>query len=202
MSKISYIAITMRVDLFSDRGEERSSIDNKLIDWVKSIGFVPLLLPNSKSLDLKDYLNQYPIKGFIISGGNSIKKNSARYLLENQILKYSISKRLPVLGICHGMQMMSHFESGKLKRVSNHVATEHKLVCNLKKNDYPKKVNSYHNYKIDNLSHNFRIICKCEKGTIEAIQHKRYNWLGWMWHPERDKIFDKKLIKIAKKMFN
>ena len=37
--------------------------------------------------------------------------------------------------------------------------------------------------------------------SIEAIRHKKYNWEGWMWHPERDKKFNLKLVRRAKKIF-
>ena len=52
------------------------------------------------------------------------------------------------------------------------------------------------------MGRNFEIIAYSEDNQIEAIRHKKYNWLGWMWHPERDKKFNKKLIQIAKKMFS
>ena len=38
------------------------------------------------------------------------------------------------------------------------------------------------------------IISKSEDGEIEAIKHKNYRWLGWMWHPEREKKFDRNSI--------
>ena len=58
-----------------------------------------------------------------------------------------------------------------------------------------------YNDTIKNLSKNFRILCTCKKGSIEAISHKKLKWLGWMFHPERDKIFNLKLIKIARPFF-
>ena len=51
------------------------------------------------------------------------------------------------------------------------------------------------------LGRNFRIIAIAQDGVIEAIIHKKHKWLGWMWHPEREKKFNKKLIKIAKNFF-
>jgi putative glutamine amidotransferase len=51
------------------------------------------------------------------------------------------------------------------------------------------------------LGKNFEVIAYSNDNQIEAIKHKKYNWLGWMWHPERDKVFNKKLLKIAKDFF-
>ena len=55
--------------------------------------------------------------------------------------------------------------------------------------------------RVKELSNNFDIICTCNKGSIEAIKHVKYNWLGWMWHPERGKKFNTKLLKIGKEFF-
>ena len=201
MKKNKFIAVTMRVDFFKKRNEIRSSLDNKMLEWIKNIGFHPFLLPSIKHLDLDVILSNLKISGIIISGGNSIKKGSPRYEVEKKLLNYSIKNKIPVLGICHGMQMMSEIEGGKLKKIKNHVNKANYLI-NLSNNiNYPKTVKCYHNDTIKNLSKNFRILCTCKKGSIEAISHKKLKWLGWMFHPERDKIFNLKLIKIARPFF-
>ena len=94
---------------------------------------------------------------------------------------------------------MNKFEGGSLKKIKNHVRKNHKIIN--KVNNYPNKVNSFHEYSIKKLGRNFEIISYSTDKQIEAIKHKKYNWLGWMWHPERDKQFDIKLIKIAKNLF-
>ncbi len=192
------IGITMRFDKFFGGKETRNAVDFKLIDWVYCLGYTPYLIPNNiKQIKIIKLLN---LKGIIISGGNDINIESTRNNMEIKILHYSKVKKLPILGICHGMQIMNKFESGKLKKVQNHV----KKIHHLKSEDeqYPIKVNSYHNFSISKLGKNFTAIARSNDGEIEAIMHKKYNWLGWMCHPERDKKFDKKLIKIAKNMFN
>ena len=37
--------------------------------------------------------------------------------------------------------------------------------------------------------------------VIEGLRHKKLNWEGWMWHPERDKNFNLNLITKARKLF-
>ena len=70
-----------------------------------------------------------------------------------------------------------------------------------KEKNYPTKVNSFHNQTISKLGKRFDIIAKSIDGEIEAIKHIKYNLLGWMWHPEKEKNFDIKLVSIPKKFF-
>ena len=198
MKSNKFIAVSMREDKFHNGKEIRSCIDNKLLNWIFKLGYYPYLIPND--IKFKNLIKKIEFKGIILSGGNSVKRNKTRTILEYEILNYSKKKNIPVLGICHGMQVMNQFDGGKIKKVQKHVKTKHKLK-NLDSN-YPIEVNSYHDYSISKLGKNFRIISKSLDDEIEAIFNKKLKWLGWMWHPERDRIFNKKLIRIAKQMFN
>ena len=197
--KNNFILISMREDYFYNKKELRICIDTKLIDWVLSLGFKPLLISDLKTLNFFLSQSLFRIKGIILSGGNDINKNSLRYKIEKRLTDISKKKNLPLLGICHGLQFINSIEGGSLKKVNYHVRSNHKIKS---KFDYPLKVNSFHEYGVNKLGRNFEIIAYSEDNQIEAIRHKKYNWLGWMWHPERDKKFNKKLIQIAKKMFS
>jgi len=197
--KNKFILISMCQNHFYNKKELRFCIDTKLIDWVLFLGFKPLLVTDLKTLNGFLRQSSLKIKGIILSGGNNINKNSLRFKIEKRLADISKNKKIPLLGICHGLQFINFLEGGSLKKINNHVRTNHKIKT---KYDYPLKVNSFHEYGVKKLGRNFEIIAYSEDNQIEAIKHKKYNWLGWMWHPERDKKFDKKLIQIAKKMFS
>jgi len=196
--KNKFIFISMREDYFYKKEELRICIDTKLIDWVLHLGFKPLLVSDLTTLNYLLDQSLLRVSGIILSGGNNINKNSLRYKIEKKLVDFSKKKNIPLLGICHGLQFINFLEGGSLKKINNHVRTNHKVKI---KNTYDLKVNSFHEYGIKKLGKNFEIIAYSDDNQIEAIKHKKYNWLGWMWHPERDRTFNKKLLKIAKDFF-
>ena len=119
-----------------------------------------------------DFGRRWRINGIIISGGNDINKNSLRYKVEKRLTDISKKKKIPLLGICHGLQFINYVEGGSLKKINNHVRVYHKIKCNF---DYPLKVNSFHEYGVNKLGRNFEIIAYSEDNQIEAIKHKKYN---------------------------
>ncbi len=199
MLKKKLILVSMREDYFYNKSELRLGIDKKLLDWIHCLGFYPILITDLAILNYLRAQSSQKINGIILSGGNDINKTSLRYKIEKKLVNISKKKNIPLLGICHGLQFINCHEGGSLKKVKNHVRNYHKIIS---KDDYPQKVNSFHEYGVKKLGRNFTIISKAQDGVIEAISHKKYKWLGWMWHPERDKKFNKKLIKIAKDFFN
>ena len=56
------------------------------------------------------------IKGIILSGGPNVNKNSLRYKIQKQLTNISKNKKIPLLGICHGLQFINCLEGGSLKK--------------------------------------------------------------------------------------
>ena len=132
--KNKFILISMRQDYFYNGKELRFCIDTKLIDWVSSLGFQPLLVSDIKTLNFFLKQNKLKIKGILLSGGNDINKNSLRYKIEKRLTDISKNKKIPLLGICHGLQFINFIEKGTLKKIKNHVGVNHKIRSN---SNYP-----------------------------------------------------------------
>ena len=62
-------------------------------------------------------------------------------------------------------------------------------------------VNSYHNYKIKNLSNNFINIAQSNDGSTEIAYSKKFKILGLMFHPERKNISQPNINKLVYKFF-
>lgn len=192
------IGILLRLDKIGKHNELRENIDARFINLLQRLNFIPILIP-SKINNINLFLNKASLDGFILSPGGDPFENTIRKKNEHKLIKYSIQKKKPILGICRGAQVLNIFFGGKLKRVKNHVRKNHRLYGQLVKS---KKVivNSYHNLGFNNelLGKNLKIEAYTKDNVVECFRHKKHRILGIMWHPERyNKIknFDKKILK-------
>jgi putative glutamine amidotransferase len=128
----------------------------------------------------------------ILSGGNDIGEQPARDDTERHLLSWARETRLPVLGICHGMQMMTVWAGGELARIAGHVGVRHRLKLRGEErgSDWPESVNSYHNWGVGNIPAGFVPLAWAEDGSVEAMRHETLPWEAWMWHPEREAPFN------------
>ena len=190
------ILITQRVDKIESYNEYRDSIDQRMISWVSGLGLNAITISNTlancnNSLNNQPILNKWlrniSIDAIILSGGNNIDEVPQRDLTEKYLINKAIREHIPMLGICRGMQMMGIFDGAKLIKIDHHVNSTHPLIHNHDQ-DFPSKVNSYHNYSLESCPKSYKVIATSEDGSIEAISHKELPWEGWMWHPERDAI--------------
>lgn len=192
------VALSQRVDFHSDRGEYRDGVDQRLCEFISSFGSIPIPVPNTLGGRLNDWLSEVRPEGILLSGGQNIGLCESRDLTEETMIKYAISKTLPILGVCRGAQLLAIYFGGCLAPVTGHVKAAHKLS-----GEVSKTVICYHSQKISKVPKEFEIIARAEDGTIEGIRHKTFSIFGWMWHPERAGCqFDLDDLDAAKKIFS
>lgn len=187
-------------------------------DFFEKYGIKLVKLSNFSG-SVTDYLNDLRINGLIISGGNSIGDEPERDKLEKALLDAAVTKAMPVLGICRGMQFINYYFSGNptlkiakdVKGAAKHAGTDH--VVDIVHPDWQNlfdakkiKVNSYHNegYMSDKISRHLDITALGVDGVVEGIKHKKLPIIGIQWHPERpgqDEKSNKAVIKIFKDLF-
>jgi putative glutamine amidotransferase len=162
------------------------------------------LIPNNTYLSEKILKK---INLLILAGGNDIiskKKDSLfRNKIEKNLINKAVKKKIPILGICRGAQLLNMRFGGKIKKVKNQMRTRHNVY--IIKNEFIKKnilnVNSFHNYGIkkNNLSKKFIALAIDKEKNIEMFMSKKHKIIGVMWHPEREKS-KKILTNLIKKL--
>ena len=202
------VAITQRIDTIAGRAEVRDGLDQRLVQWLARAGFLSVPIPNtlagavhSSAPTLENWLQVVRPGALILSGGNDIGEHPARDATERNLLSWAAQERVPVLGICRGLQMMAVWAGVDLVKMERHVGNRHRLVVQSRENEWPANVNSYHNWGLASCPDGFEVAARAEDGSIEAIVHIDLPWEGWMWHPEREAPFSPQDIKRLKNLF-
>ena len=151
--------------------------------------------------------------GLLIQGAYKL------YNFDEYIVRYALSKDIPILGICAGMQLLASIDNDKDSLVfidtKNHniinkdyvhdIIIKEKTLLHSIVNTDRLKVNSRHKYKIDKVN-KFIVSARSEDGIIEAIElPDKLFVLGVQWHPEKLYYKDessKLIIKYFIKMVN
>lgn len=203
------VGVTQRIDSVAGRDELRDALDQRLVQWLVHAGFLPVAVPNNLSDSchpdesvLESWLQAIQPGALILSGGNDIGEYPARDATERYLLSWAEAKRVPVLGICRGLQMMAVWAGAGLSRKEGHVGSRHRLVVATRQDEWPANVNSYHNWGLASCPDGFEVAAQAEDGAIEAIKHIKLPWEGWMWHPEREVPFSPQDILRLKDLFS
>ena len=202
------IAISQRIQKIFKYNEFRDQVDNRLNLFIVKAGYLPVPIPNFKGCDklghasLLNWLKNISPDGIILSGGDDFGIYKIRDKNEIRIIKWSLEKKIPLLGICRGMQMINKYFGGTKVKIKGHVGKRHKIegkYCRFR-----KSVNSFHNwgFNLKNIAEKLEIQTLAEDKTIESFKHKRSSIYGIMWHPEREKIFKKDDFLLMNLVFN
>ncbi len=101
--------------------------------------------------------------------------------LEFLLIKEALNRKLPIFGICRGLQILNIYFGGTLKEIP----ASHLGLHNIKlKNDVVKSVNSFHHLCIDTLASNFSILAKSNDFVVEEIEDKKRMIFATQYHPE------------------
>ncbi|MBM3199309.1 gamma-glutamyl-gamma-aminobutyrate hydrolase family protein [Candidatus Woesearchaeota archaeon] len=185
------------------------------MDYVEKKGGTPLVLQPviKKSKDYASGIDGLLILGHLGDIHPSFYKEKMYYdkgFVEDSIVNFEVSMIMemlaldkPVLGICHGCQVLNIGFDGKLYQFLPKDIGE--MVCHQKDEDVQHyinvkrdtllykilgedsiKVNSSHHQGIKKLGHGLKASAFSPDGLCEAVEYESANFmLGVQWHPER-----------------
>lgn len=189
-------------------------------DVVYNTGGLPIILPTAtKEWEIDLLLDQ--VDAMILSGGLDLdprRQNQPTHCTvmpmparreesDFRLLKRIMERRIPLLGIGVGMQMVNVALGGSLylhlplecPKAMPHFDPSggpHRHMVNVEPDTLMDdiygggeiRVNSSHHQAVKTLGKNLRVGARCLDETIEAIESTDPNWffLGVQWHPEAE----------------
>ncbi len=211
-------------------GQKKIFSNKDYIDAIIEAGGIPLIIPFSENEELIKAQTEQ-IDALLLTGGEDVfpynygeephpklgeifpERDHYDFILIREAKK----KRIPILGICRGLQIINTYEGGTLyqdmsliegdvlKHWQSAGMSKKTLKVKIEKDSilseiYPDEimVNTFHHQSINRLAEGYKVIAKSSDSVVEAIQKEDYPFLvGVQWHPEMlNKVCDE-----AKKLF-
>ena len=161
-----------------------SQVTKLIARRVRDLGvFSEIINPNN----LKKIKNFDNIKGIILSGGPSTVTKSNFQTIPKNIFE----KKIPILGICYGLQLIAKLFGGKIKsskkkREFGRAFLFKKKQSNLMKNFFSKKNSVWmsHEDAVVKLPKNFKVIAFTKSSKLTVIENSKNKIYGVQFHPE------------------
>lgn len=189
------------------------------LDVLERVGLGSVLLTPAHSLETLPALLDR-CDGLVLTGGEDVDParygesplpglglvNPERDEMEFAALRLALERRLPILAICRGCQLLNVAFGGTLYQdlptqrpggvrhrqreaweKRTHVAdvVRGSLLSKIVESDR-LLINSFHHQGIKDVGEGLEVVAVAEDGTVEALEAPSYPWvLGVQWHPER-----------------
>ncbi len=161
-----------------------SQVTKLIARRVRELGVYSEIITPKKLNKLKDYSK---IKGFIFSGGPSTVTKNRFETVPKEILR----KKIPILGICYGLQLIAKLFGGKIKSLKKKRefgrAFLYKKKASLLTNNYlhsKKTVWMSHEDAVVKLPKNFKSVASTKTSKLTIIENAKDKIYGVQFHPE------------------
>ena len=152
---------------------------------IRELGYYSFILPGTSALER---IQNFEPSAIILSGGPSSVYEEGSPQLSPGFWNWLEKSKLPVLGVCYGMQLMVAEFGGKVRpadrreygRMAVHIKADHPLFT---------KISSFqawmsHGDETDVLPAGFIEVAKSQAGAVASIAHSTLPYFGIQFHPE------------------
>lgn len=217
-----------------DQEHNRVKIETAYFKSIRDAGGVPILLPLHNNVsDLIDLVDK--LDGVVFTGGPDVNPMyfneeaipecgtivKERDELELPLLTIAMERKLPVLGICRGIQAMNialggdiyqdikaqtnfdvriaHYQKSKDSTATHKVSITQGTLLSRIVGKSEIWVNSFHHQAVRNVADGLTVAAVASDGLVEAVTKEDYPFfLAVQWHPEELFAQD----EYAQKIFN
>lgn len=191
------VGITQRDLPPTEFGEYRYGLDARWYEFLAACGVVAVPLPNDATLSVRT-ATELGLDGIVLSGGHDLARYGgtapARDEAEGAVLRWAVSREVPVLGVCRGMQLILDAFGARLVPVPGHVAVRHRVEL---AGGGHREVNSYHRWAALETPPALIPVAVCGD-VVEQVQHADARVTGVMWHPEREAEFSPADLRLVR----
>ena len=161
-----------------------SQVTKLIARRIRDLGVYSEIIPPNDLSKINEYKN---IKGIIFSGGPSTVTKGKFQSVPKEIF----AKKVPILGICYGLQLIAKLFGGKIKpskkkREFGRAFLFKKRSSLLTKNFFKtsKPVWMSHEDAVVQIPKNFKIIASTKESKLTIIENKKQKIYGVQFHPE------------------
>lgn len=217
LGKCPVVGLTLSYDFAIKR--ERYYIPVEYVDVVKKVGGIPLLLPSVNDDGIaKEFVER--VDCLVLSGGGDIDPeyfgeqplpkledvDPLRDEFEFKLISHALERKIPILGICRGMQILVVATGGTLYQdIESQVERplQHRQKAPLWAGSHridvlentrlrsilgckQVRVNSFHHQAVAETGPCLAVSARASDGVIEAVESCESDVfvLGVQWHPE------------------
>lgn len=211
--------VAVTASIRPDGDTSRVRLTAAYVTALENAGLIPLIVPPLSSEKAAGSVLD-SVSGLVLTGGEDVDParygeerhekvrsvNAARDATEAALIREARSRKIPVLAICRGIQILNvalggtlvqdipsqcqtnidHDEEGPRNSRSHEVSIEPgSLIARAVGVDHCT-VNSFHHQSVKQVAEGMRVTARSPDGVIEGIESTDRNWwvLGVQWHPE------------------
>lgn len=175
--------------------------------WISNRDSIKTIIDNCDGLVLTGGLDVHPGIYGKVQDTSRCELDPERDSLEFEIIEIALKKKMPVLGICRGEQILNVAKGGDLivdipSDINGHVQhkssegdSKHFITVvessKLYKLTQTKRtmVNSAHHQAVGKIAEEFMVSARTDDGVVEAFEWNNPENKSWLmavqWHPER-----------------